>query len=213
MKIIKNSGWFILVVLSHVIIYGFVQSMSVIALGEGGPVYAILPLYFLLAGVYSYLIYRWYKRVQVKIESTVLNRYSWLPVLVWGSIIFIQFFLPNDPSVSEQAVIQLVVRQPILTFFMVVVFAPLTEELVYRGMMARYLFPEQKTIQQTVLFLLISSVIFALLHLPNSFQQFFIYTCLGMSLGLAYISQKGLFYSISLHAVNNLIGFLMIIML
>ena len=103
-------------------------------------------------------------------------------------------------------------EQPAFGFFMVVVFAPLTEELIFRGMLARYLFPKQDKSKQ-VLFLLVSSVLFALIHFPGDVQQFLVYTSLGFSLGLAYISRKGLVYSISLHALNNLIGFLMILML
>ena len=53
----------------------------------------------------------------------------------------------------------------------------------------------------------------ALGHFPGDVQQFFVYFSLGFSLGLAYISRKGLVYSISLHALNNLVGFLMILML
>ena len=50
--------------------------------------------------------------------------------------------LPEDPSVNQQIVSQLTVAQPVFGFFMVVVFAPLTEELIFRGMLARYLFPK-----------------------------------------------------------------------
>ena len=82
-----------------------------------------------------------------------------------------------------------------------------------RGMLARYLFPKQDNSKQTLIFLLLSSVLFALIHFPGDVQQFFVYFSLGFSLGLAYISRKGLIYSISLHALNNLIGFLMILML
>ena len=123
-----------------------------------------------------------------------------------------QFFLPEDPSVSQQIVSQLTVEQPAFGFFMVVVFAPLTEELIFRGMLARYLFPKQDKSKQ-VLFLLVSSVLFALIHFPGDVQQFLVYASLGFSLGLAYISRKGLIYSISLHALNNLVSFLMILML
>ena len=96
---------------------------------------------------------------------------------------------------------------------MAVVFAPLTEELTFRGMLARYVFPQQDNIKQTALFLLVTSIIFALVHFPGTPQQFLVYGSLGLSLGLAYISKGGLTYSIALHALNNLIGFLMILML
>lgn len=122
-------------------------------------------------------------------------------------------FLPDAPSVNQQIATDLTLSQPFFSFFAVVIFAPLTEEIVFRGMLARYLFPKQDNSKRTLIFLLVSSLLFALIHFPGDVQQFFVYFSLGFSLGLAYISRKGLVYSISLHALNNVIGFLMILML
>ena len=141
-----------------------------------------------------------------------LTDFIWLPALVWFLSLVVQFFLPDDPSVNQQIATDLTLSQPLFSFFAVVIFAPLTEELLFRGMLARYLFPKQDKSKQ-VLFLLVSSVLFALIHFPGDVQQFLVYTSLGFSLGLAYISRKGLVYSISLHALNNLVSFLMILML
>ena len=212
MKLLKNLGWFLLAILSFYFIYGLVQSMALSALGLGASIFGVLPLYVVLSGAYVYGVYRWYQTEKVSIQTTVFNRYIWLPTLVLLVAITAQFFLPDDPSVNQQIVSQLTVAQPVFGFFMVVVFAPLTEELIFRGMLARYLFPKQDKSKQ-VLFLLVSSLLFALIHFPGDVQQFLVYTSLGFSLGLAYISRKGLVYSISLHALNNLVSFLMILML
>ena len=213
MKTLKNIGWFVLAFLSFLFIYGFIQALPLIALGSGAPIVGVLPLYILLGGAFTFLTYKWYKTGTVTIEKTGLNKYIWLPALVWVLIIVVQTFLPNDPSVSQQTAEQLTHNQPLFSFFMIVVFAPLTEELTFRGMLARYLFPKQDNRKQTLIFLLVSSVLFALIHFPGDVQQFLVYTSLGFSLGLAYISRKGLVYSISLHALNNLVSFLMILML
>ena len=212
MKLLKNLGWFLLAVLSFFFGYGLVQSTALSALGLGASIFGVLPLYIALSGAYVYGVYRWYQTEKVSIQTTAFNRHIWLPTLVLLVAITAQFFLPEDPSVSQQIVSQLTVEQPAFGFFMVVVFAPLTEELIFRGMLARYLFPKQDKSKQ-VLFLLVSSVLFALIHFPGDLQQFLVYSSLGFSLGLAYISRKGLVYSISLHALNNLVSFLMILML
>ena len=159
-----------------------------------------------------YGIYKWYQKAPVHIEKSGFNRFIWLPALVWFLSLVVQFFLPDDPSVNQQIATDLTLSQPLFSFFAVVIFAPLTEELLFRGMLARYLFPKQDKSKQ-VLFLLVSSVLFALIHFPGDVQQFLVYASLGFSLGLAYISRKGLVYSISLHALNNLVSFLMILML
>jgi len=213
MKTLKNIGWFTLAFLSFIMVYSFIQSMAQVALGAGAPIYGVLPLYILLAGAYCYFVYKWYKMSPVTIGTTGLNRYLWLPALVWFLVIIAQFFLPEDPSANQQIITELALRQPIFSFFLIVVFAPLTEELIFRGMLACFLFPRQDNVKQTTLFLLVTSIIFALVHFPGTPQQFLVYGSLGLSLGLAYVSKGGLAYSIALHALNNLIGFLMILML
>lgn len=213
MKLLKNIGWFVLAILSFVFIYGTVLSTAIESLKLGASPYAATLLYVALAGVYVYVIYKWYQKAPVHIEKSGFNRFIWLPALVWFLSLVVQFFLPNDPSVNQQTAEQLTHSQPLFSFFMIVVFAPLTEELTFRGMLARYVFPQQDNVKQTALFLLVSSIIFALVHFPGTPQQFLVYGSLGLSLGLAYVSKGGLAYSIALHALNNLIGFLMILML
>ena len=213
MKLLKNFGWFFLAFLSFLFIYGIVLSMAVEALKLGASAYVVTLLYVALAGVYVYYVYKWYRKTPVSIAVSGFNRFIWLPALVWFLSIVVQFFLPNDPSVNQQTATDLTLTQPLFSFFATVIFAPLTEELIFRGMLARYLFPKQDSSKQTLLFLLVSSLIFALIHFPGDVQQFFVYFSLGFSLGLAYISRKGLVYSISLHALNNLVAFLMILML
>ena len=213
MKTLKNIGWFTLAFLSFLMVYSFIQGVGLAAMKMGAPEYVAVPVYVLLAGIFTFVTYKWYKTGTVTIEKTALNKYIWLPALVWALAIVAQFFLPNDPSVSQKMLEELTHNQPLFSFFMVVVFAPLTEELTFRGMLARFVFPQQDNIKQTAIFLLVSSLIFALVHFPGTPLQFLVYASLGFSMGLAYISKGGLAYSIALHALNNLIAFLMIVML
>ena len=213
MKTLQNIGWFVLAFLSFLMVYSFIQGVGLAAMKMGAPEYVAVPIYVLLAGIFTFVTYKWYKTGTVTIEKTALNKYIWLPALVWALAIVAQFFLPNDPSVSQKMLEELTHNQPLFTFFMAVVFAPLTEELTFRGMLARYVFPQQDNIKQTALFLLVSTVLFALAHFPTSPQQFLVYSALGLSMGLAYINKGGLAYSMGLHALNNLISFVMIMML
>ena len=213
MKTLKNIGWYSLTFLSFIMVYSFIQGVGLEAMKMGAPEYVAVPIYVLLAGIFTFVTYKWYKTGTVTIEKTALNKYIWLPALVWFLSLVVQFFLPNDPSVNQQIATDLTLSQPLFSFFAVVIFAPLTEELIFRGMLARYLFPKQDNSKQTLIFLLVSSLLFALVHFPGTPQQFLVYGSLGLSLGLAYVSKGGLAYSIALHALNNLIGFLMILML
>ena len=185
MKTLKNIGWYSLAFLSFLMVYSFIQGVGLAALILGAPSYVAVPVYVLLAGIFTFVTYKWYKTGTVTIEKTALNKYIWLPALVWALAIVAQFFLPNDPSVSQKMLEELTHNQPLFTFFMAVIFAPLTEELTFRGMLARYVFPQQDNIKQTALFLLVSTVLFALAHFPTSPQQFLVYSALGLSMGLA----------------------------
>ncbi len=213
MKTLKNIGWYSLAFLSFLMVYSFIQGVGLATLILGAPSYVAVPVYVLLAGIFTFVTYKWYKTGTVTIEKTALNKYIWLPALVWVLVIVAENFLPHDPSVNQKMVEELTHNQPLFSFFMVVVFAPLTEELTFRGMLARFVFPQQDNIKQTAIFLLVSSLIFALVHFPGTPLQFLVYASLGFSMGLAYISKGGLAYSIALHALNNLIAFLMIVML
>ena len=213
MKTLKNIGWYSLTFLSFIMIYSFIQGVGLVAMEMGAPEYVAVPIYVLLAGIFTFVTYKWYKTGTVTIEKTALNKYIWLPALVWALAIVAQFFLPNDPSVSQKMLEELTHNQPLFTFFMAVIFAPLTEELTFRGMLARFVFPQQDNVKKTALFLLVSTVLFALAHFPTSPQQFLVYSALGLSMGLAYINKGGLAYSMGLHALNNLISFVMIMML
>jgi len=213
MKTLKNSGWFALAFLSFLMVYSFIQGVGLAAMIMGAPEYVFVPIYVLLAAIFTFVTYKWYKTGTVTIEKTALNKYIWLPALVWVLVIVAENFLPNDPSFNQQAMEKLAQDQPLFTFFMAVVFAPLTEELTFRGMLARFVFPQQDNVKKTALFLLVSTIIFALVHFPTTPQQFLVYSGLGLSMGLAYINKGGLAYSMGLHALNNLISFVMIMML
>lgn len=113
MKLLKNLGWFLLAILSFYFGYGLVQSMALSALDLGASIFGVLPLYIALSGAYVYGVYRWYQTEKVSIQTTVFNRYIWLPTLVLLVAIIAQFFLPEDPSVNQQIVSQLTVAQPV----------------------------------------------------------------------------------------------------
>ena len=213
MKTLKNIGWFALAFLSFLMVYSLIQGVGLAAMIMGAPEYVFVPIYVLLAAIFTFVTYKWYKTGTVTIEKTALNKYIWLPALVWVLVIVAENFLPNDPSFNQQAMEKLTQDQPLFTFFMAVVFAPLTEELTFRGMLARFVFPQQDNVKKTALFLLVSTIIFALVHFPTTPQQFLVYSGLGLSMGLAYINKGGLAYSMGLHALNNLISFVMIMML
>ena len=84
------------------------------------------------------------------------------------------------------------------TAIMTAVFAPIVEELVFRYSLG-------SIVKNPIVFVIISSLIFAVLHATNI--AIIVYLMLGLFFSLAYIkTDRNVVASIFLHFVNNLLG-------
>lgn len=104
---------------------------------------------------------------------------------------------------------------PTLMFVIAVVLAPLLEEMVFRGTIFRMLFDKHGTFVA----LLASSVLFGLMHVLSSLISgnyadlinVVVYIHMGIQLGYLYDRTGTLVAPIMLHAVNNLISFIVMV--
>lgn len=94
-------------------------------------------------------------------------------------------------------------------FIMIVVVAPITEELLFRGMV---LFAGDR-IETTWLRAVISALAFGLVHTVGETDIFTLYTYIGMGVIITYGAKKtnSIEAGIVYHVLNNLLGFMMII--
>lgn len=91
-----------------------------------------------------------------------------------------------------------------------VVFGPIMEELVFRGFFCNYFF-NKNTKGTQILAVLISGVIFGLVH-DTSFSLYTLYYCgAGWLLGTVYIWTKDIRCSIFVHFFHNLISTIMLL--
>lgn len=86
----------------------------------------------------------------------------------------------------------------ILMFF--VIYTPIMEEFLYRYVIIDRIFKFKK------ISIIVSSFIFAIVHIPNDIISFSIYFILGIILGFSYWKTKNLGVSISIHMLENLIA-------
>ena len=105
---------------------------------------------------------------------------------------------------------------PVLYAFTAVIFAPIVEELIFRGV----LYQELRSKNSYKLPIIISSLSFGLIHtLPiylsggNSVEMLFllIYTAMGFILTMVYEKIGSIYSSITLHLLNNLIATIVLI--
>ncbi len=111
-------------------------------------------------------------------------------------------------SDNQQTVDMTFQLMPVVTTFTVLVFAPIVEEVVFRGVIYR-------SIRQKSSFLvasLVSSILFALLHFSGSMADIpylLVYGTLGWIMCYSYNKSKTIYAPIAVHFVNNFIAILM----
>ncbi|MBY5035581.1 CPBP family intramembrane metalloprotease [Streptococcus gallolyticus] len=164
----------------------------------------------LLVWFYQYL----YK--EMKLELSGLNekfQIIWGPLALYVFFMVLQILFPVKASNNQQAVMEFITAIPIPAFFNVVVLGPILEEYIFRGLLRGYFFPEIRGMKQAMMYCLVSSILFSLIHMPNTVLHFFIYGTMGFAFSWLYLAKNDLRYPIALHMLNNLLSFISILML
>jgi len=126
-----------------------------------------------------------------------------------GQVILSQFLGASEP-VNQLAVESLFDYIPLWQMFiMIVIVAPIAEELLFRGIL---LFPGDH-LKTTWLRVLISAVLFGLVHNPTDLLS--LYTYVGMGFIFSYASKRTETVEAAMvfHFLNNLLGFLAVLSL
>lgn len=121
-----------------------------------------------------------------------------------GFVILLLIFGDME-AVNQEAIESLVDYMPTwIMFLMIVVVAPIAEEVLFRGIM---LFPGKK-LDTTWVRVIISSVLFGLIHSPSDIPS--LYTYVGMGVIFSYASKKTqtVEAAIVYHFLNNLLAFI-----
>lgn len=130
--------------------------------------------------------------------------------LVVIALVSIASLLANTPMeiTSNDQIIQSLtnVTRKVNIFIAIAIFAPITEELIYRY--AFFNFFHNKKVA-----LITSSVIFGMGHSINNISEAIIYIGLGFMLGLIYYKTEDIRISIGVHFLNNLFPALLIMTL
>lgn len=109
---------------------------------------------------------------------------------------------------TNQATIENIHMNPFVLITFTVIMAPIVEELVFRGiLMGRVFNPD------SIVGLILSSLLFGLAHMPNSIGVWIVYAGMGFVLGTVYRKCQKLEYCIMAHIINNSIAVSMMLLL
>ena len=104
-------------------------------------------------------------------------------------------------NTTNQAALENAHMNPFVLITVTVIMAPIVEELIFRGLlMGRVFNPD------SIVGLILSSLLFGLLHTPNSIGVWIVYAGMGFALGTGYRKFQKLEYCIIAHMINNSIA-------
>ncbi|HEL9626985.1 TPA: CPBP family intramembrane metalloprotease [Streptococcus suis] len=150
--------------------------------------------------------------IDYSVSSSWLHKIQW-PILLYIAFFIFQLLIPISESQNQTLVIQFVSAYPLVSFLSVVIFAPILEELIFRGLLATYFFPKMADMKAVGIYLAVTGSLFSLVHMPTTIPQFLIYFTMGLNLGWLYLIRRDIRYPIALHMLNNGISYLMILFL
>lgn len=141
--------------------------------------------------------FKWYFIVFV-VLAALLNVLKGIPL----SMIFGQTETVNGASLMNLMGANIIyfVSYTVLT-------APFIEEVIFRGVMMKYLSKNHMWVGY-----LISSILFSLIHIPTDWFSFFNYFSTGLIMGGVYLLTKDLRWSIAAHILNNGIAVLFMLL-
>ena len=207
-----NFGLYLLAFLSYLFIFFTIVAYTVRYLAGGFSQLLILPIFVILASLYFFAMWKWYQQdLKLEIKNTKLTSSIWLPSVLLLAFLIFQQLVPIESSANQNTSVQLIQQQPAFAFLYTVIFAPILEELLSRGFLAKFLFPDQNSLVKILLYLTVSASFFSLMHMPGNLVQFLVYFIFGGIFGLAYLAKKDLRYAMGLHLANNLIAFVLVV--
>ena len=106
------------------------------------------------------------------------------------------------PEFIKNAFIEMGQQNGVFGFVLIVIAAPIIEELIFRGIILHGLLKRYSPVKSII----VSSILFGIAHLnPWQFIAAFI---IGVFSGWVYFKTNKILLSIIIHSVNNLVGFL-----
>lgn len=138
--------------------------------------------------------------------KTVLIGFVVLTVVkyIGGIILFLENGL--GANTENQAALEQLGMSPLLLIVLTVIAAPIVEETVMRGLILG------RTFNNSYFGVIISSLLFGLLHMPTNIGSWVIYGGMGLVLAVVYHKTQKLEYTIAIHFINNALGVLLMLL-
>lgn len=159
---------------------------------------------FLVMGILLLKLY--HKRIMGDLKEISLKKL--LLVLLIGIVACIinEMLTPNITTDNQELIIKMVKTLPILSFFCICILGPFAEEMVFRYSFDTF-------IKNDILFIVVSSFIFGLIHTNGFSSGWWLYVLLGLLFSCVYIkTNHNIVLSTIIHVLLNIVDFIFIIL-
>lgn len=200
-----TNKWICLFALVFCLIFMFFVSNYLNGIGiiiEYIVIFTIMFMLFRKQLLHDFKIFKEYFR---EYNSLVIK--TWLKALVSIGIIgiIIGFITNIDTATNQKNLNEMFNNLPILVAVLSMIYAPIVEELMFRGVLRKFL-------SKKYLFILISGISFGALHVIDDFQSvgellyIFVYSMLGIYLASIYYKTNNICTNIYFHFLQNTLG-------
>lgn len=152
-----------------------------------------------------------FKKMNFKIILNIFT--NWLIMLIVITVFSVMLSsLTSDIPKNEEIIRQFIFKNPLITFINVAIFAPFIEEIIYR------LYP-RKFLNNRIIFIIISSLVFGFIHVPNfftsieAFAHLLQYSLIGGFIANMYYKNNNIVSSMIFHSLHNTMAFLLVLFL
>ena len=147
------------------------------------------------------------KEIKGKLLAWTVLVFCTFFILNIGLSLLITYFQPDYLSPDNQQAVEALVGQmaSLGAFVNIVILTPITEEILFRGLIMKYTFPLIPALGA-----LVASLVFTYLHGPANLIDFMIYFILSAGITFVYWKTRKIEYAIFYHMIQNLLAFIQI---
>lgn len=219
---VKGFLWAILwLILDQGLVLLAVEGLIFESYGQNNLAIAFHIATIILVFLISWLAWKFYRKSPYAEEKVTYSAKDGLKTIGFYSVLLIFTAIISSLMMSQG--IDDTANQALLELFMnkdtsnlgliaygavIVILAPVVEEVIFRGIMVTRFLPESPWLAGAL-----SSVLFALMHSPTDIWSFALYFGMSLIMHAAYVRRGQLVDSIALHFANNAVSYLMMVLM
>ena len=210
----KRLAWFGILLVAIVLSQIPMQTLALLAISQIDPIWSSLIVALISILVLAIFLYGAHKSKLLDLKSKLLTVndlprivFSYLAIYVGNLVGGIWLQLVKQTTTANQQVINNLVSESSLisSFFLIVLIAPICEEIICRGIIPTKLFQGYEKFGYVIGWL-----IFLLAHMPSNLPSFLIYGWMSAVLTWTAYRTRRLEMSISVHMLLNSISFILL---